>query len=136
LLRRIFTTLMSGMLLVTVCGFHSICAQSSPNAQQTEAIRARVNKLGTGKKARVQVRLLDQTKLKGYIADSSSDSFTVIDSKGQSRALAYADVAEVKKQRGGISPLTWGIIAGVGVATAIVFATVIKPVVCDGGAGC
>ena len=131
-----FTTLVSGMLLITALGFHSIRAQSPQNAQQTDAIRAQVNRLGTGKKARVHVRLLDQTKLKGYIADSSPDSFTLIDSKGTSRTLAYRDVVEVKKQRGGISPLTWGIIAGAGVATAIVFATVIKPVLCDGGAGC
>ena len=136
MLRRMFTTLVSGMLLITALGFHSIRAQSPQNAQQTDAIRAQVNRLGTGKKARVHVRLLDQTKLKGYIADSSPDSFTLIDSKGTSRTLAYRDVVEVKKQRGGISPLTWGIIAGAGVATAIVFATVIKPVLCDGGAGC
>ena len=129
-------TLVSGTLLITAFGFHSIRAQSPPNAPQTDAIRTQVNKLGTGKKARVHVRLLDQTKLKGYIADSSTDSFTLIDSKGTSRTLAYSDVVEVKKQRGGISPLTWGIIAGAGVATAIVFATVIRPVVCDGGAGC
>ena len=136
MLRRMFTTLVSGILLITAFGFHSIRAQSPQNAPQTDAIRAQVNKLGTGKKARVHVRLLDQTKLKGYIADSSTDSFTLIDSKGTSRTLAYSDVVEVKKQRGGISPLTWGIIAGAGVATAIVFATVIRPVICDGGAGC
>jgi hypothetical protein len=134
--KRIFITFLSGLLLITACGFQPIRAQSPQNAEQTEAIRAQVNKLGTGKKSRVQVKLRDQTRLKGYIADLSTDSFTVIDSKGTSRTLAYTDVAEIKKQRGGISPLTWGIIAGAGVATAIVFATVIKPVICDGGAGC
>lgn len=47
-----------------------------------------------------------------------------------------ADVTEVRKQKGGFSNLTWGIIAGAAVAAVIVGVTVIKPVLCDGGAGC
>jgi hypothetical protein len=79
-----------------------------------------------GQKARVTVELPDKTKLKGYFSNASSASFTVIDSKGTSRALAYSDVSRVRKQKGG----------GTAAATVIVFATVIRPVLCDGGAGC
>jgi len=66
----------------------------------------------------------------------SPDSFTVVDSKTGARTLAYSDVTEVRKQSGGISTLTWGIIAGAAAAAIIVGTVVVKPVLCDGGAGC
>jgi hypothetical protein len=50
--------------------------------------------------------------------------------------VAYADVKEVKKPGGGLSTRTWVIIGAAAVAAVIVGVTVIKPVVCDGGAGC
>ena len=68
-----------------------------------EEVKASVAKRGTGRKAKVTVKLKDRTKLKGYISSASSDSFTLSDSEtGQARTLAYSDVAEVKKQ-GGLS---------------------------------
>jgi hypothetical protein len=52
-------------------------------------------------KAKVTVKLKDNTKLKGYISDASSDSFTLADAKsGQTRTLSYQDVTEVKKPGG------------------------------------
>lgn len=66
-----------------------------------DKVKAAVAKRGTGPKAKVTVKLKDQTRLKGYISNASGDSFTLSDSKtGQTRTLAYSDVAEVKKQGG------------------------------------
>ncbi len=135
MIKRILVVALSGLLSITAFGFQSIIAQTVSDARRIEDIHLQVAKFGTGQKAKVHVKLRDNTKLKGYVADAGQDSFTVVDSKGP-RTVAYADVAEVTKQRGGISALTWGIIAGVAVAAVIVAVTVIKPVLCDGGAGC
>ena len=136
MIRRIFAISLSGMLLITVAGFQSIHAQNTPDSQRLDTVRAQVAKIGIGEKAKVHVKLQDQTKLKGYISDASQDSFTVVDSKTGARTLAYSDVTEVRKQSGGISTLTWGIIAGAAAAAIIVGTVVVKPVLCDGGAGC
>ena len=83
-----------------------------------EEVKASVAKRGTGRKAKVTVKLKDRTKLKGYISSASSDSFTLSDSEtGQARTLAYSDVAEVKKQ-GGLS-LAAKIGIGVGITVGV-----------------
>jgi hypothetical protein len=75
--------------------------------------------------------------VKGYVGSAESDSFTVVDPKtGTSQTLAYSEVLSVKKPGRGLSPVTWGIIGGAAAAATIVGFTVVKPVLCDGGAGC
>jgi hypothetical protein len=129
--------IISGALFLATCGLQATRAQTAGAAQLAEEARSKVQKLGTGHKTRVEVKLRDNTKLKGYISQAGADSFIVIDTKtGAATTVTYTDVAQVKKWRGGLSPLTWGIIGGASVAALIVGLTVIKPVVCDGGAGC
>ena len=96
-------------------------SQTDPAA---EKVKAAVAKRGTGPKAKVTVKLKDKTKLKGYISNTTGDSFPLSDSKtGQFRTLAYSDVLEVKKQ-GGMSlaaKIGIGVGAGLG-ALALTYA--------------
>lgn len=73
-------------------------AQSQADREaQADKARARVVKLGTGKQARVEVRLTDNTKLKGYIGAIDEDHFTLVDSKrGAVRQIPYAQVQQIK----------------------------------------
>ena len=128
-------------ILVVVASFGGmdfVNAQTeTPSAAVVQKVRERVAKLGVGEKARVEVKLRDAGKLKGYISAASEDSFTVTNTKtGASQAVAYAEVAQVKKPGGGLSTRTWVIIGAAAVAAIIIGVTVVKPVVCDGGAGC
>ena len=132
--KKIFAISLSALLLMAF-GVQSTLAQTASADQRVQDVSMQVAKLGTGKKAKVHVKLRDNTKIKGYISDAAQDSFTVVDSNGP-RTIAYVDVTEVRKQQGGISPLTWGIIGGAAAAVVIVAVTVVKPVLCDGGAGC
>jgi hypothetical protein len=126
--------MLSGILLLLGTGFQPLYAQSGQVDQVAARVRTEVSKLRIGKNAHVEVKLRDDTKLKGYISETSEDSFTVADSKtGASRTVAYTDVAQVKKSGGGISMKTWGIIAAAA-AGAVVTWIVVKPVLCDGGA--
>lgn len=72
-------------------------SQAGNEAQHADRIKAEVTKLGTGKQARVQVNLADNTKLKGYIGEIAEDHFTLIDSKrGTVTPVPYAKVQRIK----------------------------------------
>ncbi len=133
MLRRTFAIMLSGILLSTAFGFQSVRAQTGKDAQLAEKARAGVQKLGVGRDARVEVRLRDNTKLKGSISAVGEDSFTVTDSKtGASQTVAYADVTRVKRPGGGLSTRTKVIIgAAVAAGVAIVLYTV-RGAFCDG----
>ena len=106
-----------------------------PEAPATEKSRAAVQKMGLGREARVEVKLRDQTKVKGYVSAAEEDFFTVTDAKtGRSQMIRYAEVASVKKPGHGFSTATWLIIGAAATAALVIGITVVKPVVCDGGA--
>jgi hypothetical protein len=44
-------------------------------------VRLKVQKIGVGTEARVEVKMRDKTKLKGYLSATGQDNFTVTDSK-------------------------------------------------------
>lgn len=133
--RKTLAIIFSGILLSTAFGLQPARAQTVEDALLAEKARTGVAKLGVGERARVEVRLRDNTKLKGYVSEAGRDSFSVTDPKtGASQAVAYADVMKVKKPGGGLSTRTWAIIGGAAVAAVVVGVVVIKPVLCDGGA--
>ena len=61
-----------------------------------EKVRESVRRLGTGETARVEVRLRDKTKLKGYIDEAGENSFVVVDASGASHTVLYPQVKKVK----------------------------------------
>ncbi len=106
-------------LILLFTNLQLINAQTSTgnNAATVEKIKTNVTKRGTGEKARVSVKMLSGTKMKGFISQAGEDSFTLTDSKTkQTSTLAYSDVAQVKKQ--GMSTGT-KILIGVGVGVAV-----------------
>jgi hypothetical protein len=115
MLKRLFSI---GLVVLVFYAGNSlfIHAQATQNDPATDKVKAEVAKRGTGPKAKVTVKLKDQTKLKGYISGAAGDSFTLSESKtGQTKTLAYSDVAEVKKQGGMSLPAKIGIGVGIGV---------------------
>ena len=135
--RRMLSIILSGLMLSTALVSQSASANTKKDAAPAEKARAAVQKIGTGEKARVEVKLRDNTKLKGYVSAADEDSFTVTDRKtGATTNVAYADALQVKKAGGGLSPVTWAIIGGSAAAAIIVTKVVLYPVLCDGGAGC
>ena len=132
--KRTFAVFMSGMILATSFAFQSVQAQGGGDTDAAAKARLKVEKLGLGSDARVEVKLLDGTKLKGYVSAKDQDSFTVTDRKtSASSVVRYAEVSEVKKSGGGLSTKSW-VIIGSAIAGAVVTWIIIKPVLCDGGA--
>ncbi|MBA3354531.1 MAG: hypothetical protein H0U18_01040 [Pyrinomonadaceae bacterium] len=133
MLKRMLAIMLTGMLLTMAVGFPPVNAQSQ-DEPRVATVRGDVLKLGVGEKARVEVKLRDNSKLKGYIGEAREDSFTVVDSKnGSNQRVAYGDAQKVKKAGSGFSPRSW-IILGAAVAGAVATWIIIKPALCDGGA--
>jgi hypothetical protein len=105
------------MLLFTIPQLINAQTNTSNNAATVAKIKANVTRRGTGEKARVNVKMLNGTKMKGFISQAGEDSFTLTDSKTkQTSTLAYSDVARVKGT--GLST-TSKVLIGVGVGVAV-----------------
>ena len=108
-------------------------AQSGARKQREELskIRSEVAKRGVGPKAKVKVTLLDDTKLQGYISESSGDSFTVTDTQtGGSTIVLYSQVKRLKG--GGLSTGTKiALVVGIGVVAFTVIIGVVNAALDD-----
>ena len=72
-------------------------SKEEKQARLAEKVKAGISKLGTGPDARVQVKLRDKTKLKGYVSEAGEDSFVIVDEKtGATSRVAYPQVQQVK----------------------------------------
>lgn len=86
-------------------------SEASFAAQVKEA----VYRLGTGEGARVEVRLKDKTKLKGYVGEASDAGFIVVDAKtGAATHVTYPQVQKVKGHN-----LSTGAKIAIGLAAAV-----------------
>lgn len=85
--------------LFGVSGLGPVYASSKEEkaTRLAEKVKAGINKLGTGSDARIEVKLRDKTKLKGYVSEAGEDSFVVVDEKtGASSTVPYVQVKQVK----------------------------------------
>lgn len=83
-----------------------------------EKIRQKVLQRGTGTEARARVKLLDGTKLKGYISESAVEDFTLVRTDapaGSAVKINYRDVAAFNAQGKGMST-TSKVLLGTGIA--------------------
>lgn len=132
--KRTFAVLISAVILAASLSFQSVQAQAGRDADHATKARLKVETLGLGSDARVEVKLSDGTRLKGYVSARELDSFTVTDRKtGATSVVRYAEVSEVKKSGGGLSTKSWIVIGSV-IAGAVVTWIIVKPALCDGGA--
>jgi len=93
--------LLSIVLVVSalnLVGFRSAYATGNEEkaARFTERVKEGISKLGTGPQARVQIKLRNNTKLKGYISEANTTSFTVIDANGVAAEIPYPQVKQIK----------------------------------------
>jgi uncharacterized membrane protein len=88
--------------LLSVAGPSPASAAGSKSKAEKEAVfvaklKESVARLGTGTAARVEVKLRDKTKLKGYVSEVGDEGFSVVDSKtGTATRVAYPQVQKVK----------------------------------------
>ena len=87
------------VLLLNAVGVSSVYADTKEEkeARFTERVRENINKLGTGTDARVEVKLRNKTKLKGYISQINENSFVVVEENTNiSTEVPYSQAKQVK----------------------------------------
>lgn len=85
--------------MITVTGVNPAYAVSraEKEARFAEKVKEGISRLGTGAEARVEVKLRDKTKLKGYVGEAGEDSFVIVDEKtGAASTVTYSQVKRVK----------------------------------------
>jgi hypothetical protein len=86
-------------LLATVTASISASAQIQSGTEQAQAekVKLKVTKIGVGKRTRVEVRLKENRKLKGYIGAITEEHFTLVDPKhGTVTPVTYDEVQQIK----------------------------------------
>lgn len=86
-------------LLLNVAGATSVRAgaQLVEQTRNVEKVKENVRRVGTGETARLELKLWDGRKLKGYLREAGEDDLTIVDSKtGAATKVTYAQVRQVK----------------------------------------
>jgi hypothetical protein len=92
--------------------------RTETDAQVATKIKLEIRKLGVGERARVRLRLKDETKAEGYVGETGEETVTVVNSKTMAATtVAYPQVRTVSGH--GLSTRA-KIVIGVGVALAVV----------------
>lgn len=117
--KKILSLILSFLLLhaVSFVPVSAVDSSGETEAARIEKVKTGVSALGTGKNAKVKLKLRDSRKLNGYISRADEDSFTVVEKSGAEIAVSYADVKQVKGNN-----LSSGtkVLIGVAVAAAVI----------------
>jgi hypothetical protein len=85
------------LLNIGVSSAYAVGSKEEKEARFAEKVKAGIAKLGTGTEARVEVKLKNKTKLKGYVSEAGADSFTIVDEKtGAATEVPYSNAKQVK----------------------------------------
>ena len=127
-MKKHLTIILIGSLVFLASGGQTLARSSGKDKVPTvEEIKAKIAKLGTGKKAKAQIKLRTGEKIKGFVDSAGNDSFafTERDSK-HTKTIAYADVVEVKKAGGLSTGAKIAIGLGIGVGVLALVAIYVK----------
>jgi|ERR1044072_1603570 hypothetical protein len=98
MLKKVLSLVFVGVLL-SGAGVRLVYAESKEEkaTRLAEKVKAGISKLGTGAEARIEVKLRDKTKLKGYVSEAGEDSFVIVDEKTSATSrVTYLQVQQVK----------------------------------------
>ena len=115
-MKKVIAMILAGLLMAAL-NVQPIAAASKAEKEVrfTGKVKQGIEKLGSGRDARVEVKLRDKTRVKGYVSEISDDGFVVTDFKtGAASTIAYADVAQVKGNN-----LSTGAKIAIGVSVAV-----------------
>ena len=97
-MKKLLTMIVAGLVLSAV-SVRPVWASSNVEKEVRFAgkVKTGIEKIGSGRDTRIEVKLRDKTRLKGYVSEIGETEFVVTDAKtGASNKVAYANVAQVK----------------------------------------
>lgn len=100
MLKKILCLVLAGLLLNMISVSVAYAdSQEAKRARFVEQVKAGIATLGAGPDAKVEVKLQDRTKLKGYLSEVTGEHFVVTDAKtGAATRVLYPQVKQVKGQ--------------------------------------
>ena len=123
MLKRTLSFILIGLIL-NLAFYSTVNANANPEKEAKFALKVKnaIAKLGSGTEVRVEVKLRDKTKIKGYVSDVRENSFVVVDSKtGTSSEIPYPQVKSIK----GKNNLTGEQIAAIAGFVILIFLVVV-----------
>ncbi len=111
------------LVLVALLAQVSLVIPAAAKTKNEEAqkhaakVKAALARLGTGESARLDVKLLDKTRLRGYLREAGEDGFVLVNAEtGAATTVAYPQVGQVKGHN-----LTTGqkVLIGLGIAAGV-----------------
>lgn len=114
--RNLSALLISSLLISLACAPSALAkTKAEKEARFAAQVKAGITRLGVGRDTRVEVKLWDKTKLKGYLSEVTTDTFAVTDLKtGATTTVAYPEVTQVKGNN-----LSTGAVIAISVAAAV-----------------
>lgn len=101
MLRKILSLFLVTALIGVASGPAQAETKEEKAAAFTQKVKAGIAQLGTGREARVELKLRDQTKLKGWISETGETGFVVIEANsGKAVPVAYPEVTQVRGHHG------------------------------------
>lgn len=96
--KKVLSLALVGFLLnVSVVNFAYAGAKAEEETRFAGKVKEGISQLGTGAAARIEVKLRDKTKLKGYVGEAGEESFVIVDEKtGATSTVAYSQVKQVR----------------------------------------
>ncbi len=96
--KKVLSMVLIGFLLSLAGGRVAYAgAREDKEARFAQKVKEGISKLGTGEDARIEVKLRDKTKLKGYVTEASEDGFVIVDAKTSATSkVTYSQVKQVK----------------------------------------
>lgn len=109
-----YLTLALALLVINLSLGASVYAggKADKDARFAEKVKNEIAKLGTGTDARIEVKLRDKTKLKGYISQINENSFVVVEDA--TKTPTEVSYQNTKQAKGSNLPL--GVKIAIGVA--------------------
>jgi small nuclear ribonucleoprotein (snRNP)-like protein len=95
MLKKIITALVA-ILIFNLATVAYVSDPTSKEAKLIEKVRTNIVKLGTGPNAKVELKLKDGSKLKGYVKEADENKFVVVDSLGAETTVPYPNAKQVK----------------------------------------
>ena len=116
------TSLLLICLVLTVFGTGPAYADTKEDQQARfiEKVKQGISKLGIGTEARIEVKLRDKTKLKGYVSHADADSFVVVDANGAATTVSYPQVKQVKGNN-----LSEGVKIAIGIGALVLLSVIL-----------
>ena len=96
MLKKICSVMLAALLLQVAAAPALAKTAAEKESKRVEMVRAKLDKLGAGKDARVKLELRDKTRLEGYISEAGPESFVVVNKAGIATTVAYPQVVKAK----------------------------------------